>query len=403
MSSRARWEAVARLIAENRDVLDARAADGDAPTALVTRGWAAFVLSLDDDALAAIEILGHDAAWPDQTPASLRLLIDASRDACALPSLAQSSPCPSQEEGYRPQRRRETARKAAQVEAFARLILPLATRATRVVDVGAGHGHLTREIADRIALPVVGLERDVGLADRARLLSPGASPSFAVTDVLRDGLSLAEGDCVIGLHACGELGDAIVEDVARSGAAVALVGCCLQKRRSPSRPALCAAPDLAIALDLPSRLLGLSNLTARDEGVEATRAENLGGRERRLALHRLLLADGTGELRFGSEIDGLNRRAAQGDLPTLVHRAFALRGRPPPSPTAIDDAATWAKGQYARARRLSLPRAMLARVLEVFVLLDRALYLEERGFIVRVGALFPKTVSARNLALVAAR
>ena len=44
---------------------------------------------------------------------------------------------------------------------------------------------------------------------------------------------------------------------------------------------------------------------------------------------------------------------------------------------------------------------MLARVLEVFVLLDRALYLEERDFEVTVGALFPKSISARNLVFTA--
>ena len=37
----------------------------------------------------------------------------------------------------------------------------------------------------------------------------------------------------------------------------------------------------------------------------------------------------------------------------------------------------------------------LARVLEVFVLLDRALYLEERGFSVSVGTVFGSNVSAR--------
>jgi hypothetical protein len=256
-------------------------------------------------------------------------------------------------------------------------------------------------------LPVVGLERDDALATRARALSvsAGPSPSFAVTDVLRDGLPLAAGDCVIGLHACGELGDAMVESAARSRASIALVGCCLQKRRALSRRPLCPAPggDAAIdaALDLPRDLLGLSNLTARDDGVEATRAENLAGRERRLALHRLLSGDGSGPLRLGAEIEGLNRRAAQADLASLVRRAFVLRGRPAPSAEAIERAASWARAHHAQQRRLSLPRAMLARVLEVMVLFDRARYLEERGFEVAFGTLFPVAVSARNLALVA--
>ena len=318
-------------------------------------------------------------------------------------------------------------------------MLPLAANAARVVDVGSGHGHLTRAIAERIALPVVGLERDVALAERARGLSFAASLDFAVTDVLRDGLALEPGDCVIGLHVCGELGDAIVESVAAANAGgplgtrgrgdaggVAIIGCCLQKRRAASRRPLCDAPGLSHALDLPRRLLGLSNLTARDDGVEATRVQNLAGRERRLALHRLLSIAGAGAgpglgsavasaggdadrgastgaaLRLGAEIEGLNRRASRLDLPLLVERAFALRRLPAPSGAAIEEAAAWATVQHARARRLSLPRAMLARVLEVFVVLDRALYLERHGYAVAVGEAFPAAVSARNLAIVAA-
>jgi hypothetical protein len=44
---------------------------------------------------------------------------------------------------------------------------------------------------------------------------------------------------------------------------------------------------------------------------------------------------------------------------------------------------------------------LLARVLEVYVLLDRAMFLEREGFDVGVGTAFPVEVSARNLALVA--
>jgi len=406
-SLRARWEVAARLVAATRDLLEARpgAGGGEAPHALVARGWDSFLLSLDEDELAALEIRGHDADWPVRTPAALVALAARVREVCTLPAL----PGAGRPAAPLRQRRGETPRKRAQIDAFARLVAPLATRATRVLDVGSGHGHLARDLAGQLGLPVVGLERDPALAGRARSLSSGASPTFAptfaVTDVLRDGLSLAEGDCVIGLHACGELGELMVTSVARSrGVALVLVGCCLQKRRQGSRAPLLtlAAPDdgLARALDLPRRLLGLSNLAARDEGVEATRAENLVARERRLALNRLLY-EGGAPLRVGSEIDGLNRRTAQRDLSWLVARAFAVRRRPAPSQTAIDEAAAWARVAHAQARRLSVPRALLARVLEVYVLLDRAAHLESRGLRVEVGELFPAAVSPRNLALVA--
>jgi SAM-dependent methyltransferase len=311
---------------------------------------------------------------------------------CTLPTFSSAE--------VRTARRGETPRKRAQISAFGALVLPLTAHAARVVDVGSGHGHLTREIAERTGLPVVGFDRDVALVGRARVLSSGASPTFAVSDVLRDGLTLSAGDCVIGLHACGELGDMMVTSVARSpGAMLALVGCCLQKRRQTSRRPLCDHASRA-SLDLRRGLLGLSNLSARDDGVEASRVENLAARERRLALNRLL-SEGGQPLRLGAELAGLNRRVAQRDLSHLVERAFELRGRPTPPRKAVDEAASWARREHARARRLSLPRAMLARVLEVYVLLDRAAYLEQHGFLVEVGELFPMAVSARNLALVA--
>jgi len=419
VSLRARWQAAASLVARTRDVLDARPGDprwqgdGGVPAALASRGWAPHLLALSDARVEALEARGLDADW-DGAPPSLAAMLRDARAVCAMPSLGA-------EGATRPARRLETPRKRAQIDAFAEVILPLAARATRVVDVGSGHGHLTREIAARIAMPVVGLERDAALASRARALpSPGAT-AFAVTDVLREGLTFSAGDCAIGLHACGELGDAMVESVGRvegdARVSIALVGCCLQKRRAASRRPLVRVGEdgqsrewvepselaaLESPLELPRPLLGLSNLTARDEGVEATRAENVAARERRLALHRLLSVR-VGALRLGAEIDGLNRRVAHGDLSSLVARAFAHRGLAMPSTRDIEVAAAWARTEHPRARRLSLPRSMLARVLEVFVLLDRAVYLEDRGFTMSVGTVFASSVSARNLGLVGSR
>lgn len=394
-----RFERAARLVVESRDLLDARPREEEPPESIASRGWAEFLLGIDDAELAALEMGGLDATWPDHAPSSLVTLAAEARAVCDVGSLDAEPVVKTS------LRRLETPRKRAQIDAFARVVAPLATRASRIVDVGSGHGHLTRDLAERFALPVVGLERDDALAGRARSLSAGASPSFAVTDVLRDGLSLSGDDCVVGLHACGELGDAMVAGAARSGASIALVGCCMQKRRGASWRPL-RAPGQAVApgdaLELPKRLLGLSNLTACDDGVETNRAANLAGRERRLALYRLLSARDPA-LRPGAEIEGLNRRAAQGDLASLVRRAFALRGLEAPSSAAIDEAAGWARVHHPRLRRLSVPRMMLARTLEVLILCDRARYLEDRDFSVAVGALFPPDVSPRNLALVAAR
>lgn len=400
MSASERWQRAADLLCAHRDVVDERPAQGLPPRALVTRGWASALAALDDTTLDALEIAGLEAPWPVDTPPSLSALVEEARAICDLPSfrspamVARAGPIP---------RVRETPRKRAQIEAFVDVVASISTEAARVLDVGAGHGHLTRALAERLppATPgraVIGLERDPKLASRARSLSNGSATSFEVTDVIEDGLAARSDDCIVGLHACGELGDAMVSAAAQTGASLALVGCCPQKRSTPARRAL--VRERGDALDLGTRVLGLANLTARDQGVEASRRENLAARERRIALHRLL-EDEVGPLRFGAEMDGLNRRATHEALPTLVQRAFARRGRSAPTAAAIDRAAAWSATQHALVRRLSLPRSMLARVIEVFVLVDRAVYLERHGKAVTTGALFPTSVSARNLALLA--
>jgi hypothetical protein len=58
---------------------------------------------------------------------------------------------------------------------------------------------------------------------------------------------------------------------------------------------------------------------------------------------------------------------------------------------------------YAVIRRLSLPRSMLARLIEVLVSLDRAVHLEERGLTVAVATLFERAVSPRNIGIFASR
>lgn len=379
----------AALLRSAGDLLPARPQGEAPPPALTERGWAGWLAALSEEALARFEVEGPAAPWPTDAPPSLVRLAAQISEATALPALS-TTPRPA------PAARGASARTSAQIDAFAARLLPLAQSAQRVLDVGSGHGHLTRTIAERIALPVVGLERDRALVRRAAELAPAAGPSFALRDVLTEGLLARAGDCLIGLHACGELGDAMVQAAASSGAAsLALVGCCLQKRRAPTRPALVQGPEL------PREVLGLSNLSAREQGVEASRAENLAGRQRRLALHRLL-SNRIGPLRPGSEIAGLNRRAAQGSFAALAKASFALRGLAAPTAAEVAEAERWAAEVHPLHRRWALPRNFLARVLEVYVLLDRAAYLRERGFVVEVGSLFPPEISPRNLALLAA-
>jgi hypothetical protein len=59
--------------------------------------------------------------------------------------------------------------------------------------------------------------------------------------------------------------------------------------------------------------------------------------------------------------------------------------------------------RHGAVRRLSLPRSMLARVVEIAVVLDRAAALEERGASVVVATIFERAASPRNVAIFASR
>jgi hypothetical protein len=54
-------------------------------------------------------------------------------------------------------------------------------------------------------------------------------------------------------------------------------------------------------------------------------------------------------------------------------------------------------------RAMSLPRSMLGEILEIAIVLDRAVYLEESGLFSKVDVcrLFPDDVSMRNLTILA--
>ncbi len=392
----ARWDALAHVIADYRDVLDARVTDELVPAPLTARGWTAPLLSLTEAELIHLEIAGAEGTPPAQLPDSLHGLHSLSAELGELPSLGPIGAV------SRKLRRLETPRKRAQVGALAALTPPLLKNVSRVVEVGAGHGHLAREVAHQIDRPIIALDRDAAISAKAKTLCNDAHLSFREVDVLRDGLALMEGDCALGLHTCGELGDVLAVGVAERAQSLLLVGCCLQKLRADVRLPLNGSREQSRGVTFTKTLLGLSNFTPREQGVEATRSENVAARERRLALHALLSAT-AGPLRFGAEMDGLNRRAAHGELRAMVTRAFASRGLPSPSEPAILDAERAAKALHDRIRRLSLPRILLGRVLEVFVVVDRALYLENAGFDVTIGTAFPKEISARNLAILARR
>jgi len=379
-----------------QDILARRVDEAVVPEWCSKRGWAPFLLGLDESTLRSCEAHGLAEMLPHlpDAPADLRELSRELSSAIELPRLQGATPLAS--EALRSVR----FRKRAQLSGLLSAVAGMAEYATRIVDVGAGSGHFTRLSAELFQREALGLERNPERVESAqkRAREGAVTASFVVVDA-RDTLSFAPRDLAIGLHACGELGDRLVQAAARAPCDLALVSCCLQKISTPTRRPL---SSLDGAPELRREHLGLTNLTAQPEGVEASIEVTIGARQTRYALAQLLRARGV-ELEAGAEMSGINRRRANQGLATVAALALAQRGLAPASAAELAHHQALAAEHYGVIRRLSLPRSMLARLLEVLVSLDRAVHLEERGLWVTVATLFDRAVSPRNIGIFASR
>jgi len=379
-----------------RDILEQRVDEAAVPDWCATRGWAPFLLALDDATVRAGEARGLAELLPTlaDVPRDLLQLAKEVAAATELPRLYGSTPLAT--EALRSVR----FRKRAQLSGLLSAVASMAESARRIIDVGAGSGHFTRLSAELFQREALGLERNPERVKSAqkRADESAVTASFVAVDA-RDALKFAEHDLAIGLHACGELGDKLVEAAARAQCDLALVSCCLQKISTPTRKPL---SQVAEAAELRREYLGLTNLTAQPQGVEASIDVTIGARQTRYALGQLLRARGIA-LEPGAEMSGINRRRANGGLATVAELALALRNLPPASRAELAHHEALAAEHYAVIRRLSLPRSMLARLIEVLVSLDRAAHLEERGLDVQVATLFDRAVSPRNIGIFASR
>lgn len=388
----ARFDRVLTVLSDVGDVVAGRVVADEVPEWCRRRGWDAFLLSLDDDALRRCEGLGLAHAIEDhpEAPESLRALCGRVLDATRVPTVEETlEAAPT---------RRVKHRKRGQVASLVSLLSPHARSARRVVDVGAGHGHLARTFVDALGVSAVGLERDPDRVRTARELAEDHDGlEFVEADLDRRAIDLGAGDLAVGLHACGALGDALVDALAEAPARGLLVSCCLQKIDGDDRQPLSRRGRQA-GMTLAREVLGLTNLANRYDGVEHPIDDIMFMRLTRHAL-RLLLLDRGVSLRVGEEAYGINRRRMRHGLRTLAPEVLSRRGLSPAGDHELERIERRARAEHARIRRLSLPRSMLGRLLELAVVLDRACALEERGRPTEVFEAFDASSSPRNLAL----
>ena len=286
-------------------------------------------------------------------------------------------------------------RKQAQITAFADAVGEVKHP---LLEWCAGKGHLGRLLAWRQPHPVTSLEwasdlveAGVDLARRAAL-----AQNFILGDALAPAAARHLTDHhAVALHACGDLHLALLRGaVAHQAPALDLAPCCYYRTAQPMYQPLCGDAGLTLS---------------RDElHLAVTETVTAGARDRRRAGTALAWKLAFLELRASG---GVPREKTFKPVPDswlgLGFQAW-MQGLCAREEAPLPDQLDWGELErtgwlrHAEMRRLDLARLAFRRPLELWLVLDRALYLERHGYRVRLSEFCERGLTPRNL-LISAR
>ena len=272
------------------------------------------------------------------------------------------------------------------------------------LDWCAGKGHLGRLLAWQGGQPLLCLERDVVLNEQGRTLSQAlqVQASHRDCDVMTPEAwqQLRAAHSLVALHACGQLHMTLLEQAVSAGCRqIALSPCCYNRITGDHyRPLSRAARQSSL------------RLSKTDLGLPLQATHTAGQRTRRLR-------DQSMAWRLAFDLWQRGMRAEDTYLPTpsrpesamqqgiaaFCNDLAAYHGLPPASvgEWAALEPCGWQR--LAEVRNLELVNGLFRRPLELWLLLDRALYLEEAGYRVQLGRFAPAHLTPRNFLLLGER
>ncbi|KRP48689.1 Methyltransferase domain-containing protein [Pseudomonas libanensis] len=289
-------------------------------------------------------------------------------------------------------------RKWQQIEAFG-AALNFAETPTHWLDWCAGKGHLGR----RLLQPdqrLTCLEYDPALVASGQALSDHhrLPVTHRLQDVMTD-MAIDPAHTPVALHACGDLHVRLLQLASSAGCKqLALAPCCYNRINADHYQALSAA-GRASRLQLSIEDLGLPL-------SETVTAGNRVRQQRDTSMARRLGFD-----RLQRQLRGCDEYLPAPSLPAIwLDKPFAdycqelasLKGL---STGKQDWAALEVHGwrRLAEVRNLELVRGLFRRPLEMWLVLDRALFLKERDYNVEVGSFCETALTPRNLMVLAER
>lgn len=293
-------------------------------------------------------------------------------------------------------------RKWQQIEAFASR-LSFSSQPTHWLDWCSGKGHLGRRLlsdgqqltcieydpalvasgqalSQRHHLHVLHVEQDVLAANASGVLSAAHTPAA--------------------LHACGDLHVRLMQLASAAGCQQMAIAPCCYNRISRSEYQALSSVGLRSALQLSLEDLALPMSETVTAGARVRRQRDT-SMARRLAFDLLQ-----------RQVRGIDEYLPTPSLPSAwLDKTFADYCRDLAALKELStigspdwstlEAASWQR--LAEVRNLELLRGLFRRPLELWLNLDRALFLLEQGYVVRLGTFCDTSLTPRNLLLLAER
>jgi len=348
---------------------------------------------------------GEAVARLEADPAALMAALSAHlSEAPTIHALAEVGPlAPSHGEIPLPRDidHRVPGRKWRQIRAFADC-LPASPHP--YLEWCAGKGHLGRLLASRDGQPVESLEIRADLCEAGGELARrlGISQTLHPVDVLGEAASghLQPARHAVALHACGELHLRLLREGSHAGVArLSVSPCCYNLiPESVYQPLSGAARESRMRLEQRHLRLPLQETVTAGQRVRRLRDREMDWRLGADLLQREI--SGVDAYRplphFPKSL--LNQRFE--DFCRLAAARWALD-----LPAGLDYARFEAAGRERRldVSRMELVRHLFRRPLEVWLVLDRALYLTEQGYRVSLGTFCEYHLTPRNLLIQAER
>lgn len=291
-------------------------------------------------------------------------------------------------------------RKLSQIQHFCQQLAP---SELPLLEWCAGKGHLGRLLAAQ-GRQVTSVEWQAELCRQGEALAAQFQlpQRFVCADVLTPAgrAVLSPQQQLVALHACGDLHLQLIKHAVAVGThAIQLAPCCYHLIAAEHyQPLSTLAQQHNLQLSRQDLKLAVQAQVTGGERVARLRQTEVSWRLAYQLLRTELTADASYQ-----PLPSLPKHWFSGDFSAFL--IYAAKLQQLPLPAVIDDNALLARADeaYLQLQRIDAVRHLFRRPLELYLVLDRALYLQQYGYQVHLSLLCDYAITPRNFLLQARR